>query len=229
MSSCVTCAALQCSAVGSACPRYRTRGRAPLFGAARGKNRGGWSLPGGLTSLPVVLAGQAVTAQDEGHGQMIPPAGATHLDHVDLELPVVHPHPVQLGDRLGLAAGGPELVAVHVVDVDQPLLAADRAGLLARLAVVAGGVQQVRVGVARIEGTGPPGVEVGEDRAPLQRVVHDLSTGPHRASVRGALGSAAAVRVIRGDPRVAADGSAPYRADVSARYIASLAQQPNRG
>src|SRR5205823_5974313 len=59
------------------------------------------SLPGGLASRgPTVLAGEPVPSQDERHGQMVPPTRAANLDHVDAELPVVRPHPVQLGDGL---------------------------------------------------------------------------------------------------------------------------------
>src|SRR5262249_24495303 len=36
----------------------------------------------------------------------------------------------------------------------------------------------------------PPGVDLGEQRSALQRVVHDLPLGPHPDRVRGALGRA---------------------------------------
>ena len=125
-----------------------TRGRAPAFGAARAMGETGLT-PGRPPGARTVPTRQPVTPEDVRHRQMVPPAGATHLDDVHLELAVVHAHPVQLRHRFRLAAGRAQLVAVDVVHVRQPLLAADRARRLGRLAVVARGPLRGRDGRRR--------------------------------------------------------------------------------
>src|SRR5215218_10701174 len=115
---------------------------------------------------------------------MVPPATAAHLDavHGELLLRGVHPGQFRLG--LGLSGHRTEVVAVHVVHPGQPLLAADRAGDVGRLAVVLRRSGEVRTGVTDLEQTRAAGVHVGEDGSPLQRVVHDGSTSGHGANVR---------------------------------------------
>ena len=71
-------------------------------------------------------------------------------------------------------------------DLGQPLLAADRTGAVRGRTMEACGSQQVRAGVADLADTDPAGMDVGEQRPTLQRVVDDLPLGAHPVRVRAA-------------------------------------------
>ena len=110
---------------------------------------------------------------------MVPAARPAHLDDKNAELLVQTRHPMEL-------VGGPsgpsrmlELVTVHPRDQRQGLLAAHGAGDRARLTVELRRSQEVRGRVADLGEADPAGIDLREQRTPLQRVVHDLSLGPH--------------------------------------------------
>ena len=110
---------------------------------------------------------------------MVPTARATHFNHVHVELAVKRGHPAQFV-RCARGAGSVlQLVPVHPGDQRQRLLAADRAGHLARPAVEFRRPQQVGAGVADLGGSDAARVDLGEQRSALQRVVHHLPLGSH--------------------------------------------------
>src|SRR4051812_9288776 len=145
-------------------------------------------MPGLLRGRPAPLArlaaGSRLGSQDVGAVQVVPATPPAHLDGVDRELLLHAVHAGEFDLRLGLTRDRAERVAVHVTHEGQPSLPADRAGDVGHLAVVLGRPRQVRAGVADLEEPRAPGVDVGQDGSPLQRVVHDGSTSGHGANVR---------------------------------------------
>ena len=70
-------------------------------------------------------------------------------------------------------------VAEDPGDEGEPLLAADRAHLFRGLTVESGGPEQVRPRITDLLDGDATGVDVGEQRTALQRVVHHLTLGTH--------------------------------------------------
>src|SRR5215211_7009597 len=124
-------------------------------------------------------------AEQVALGEVVPVAAGADLDHVAGHL--IH-GAVQVGEAVagpdaavGLAQGVPE----DVGDVDQRLGGADRAGGGGLLADVAGGPQQLGVGVADLVARQPAAAELGELRPLGQGVVDEPHLG---ASVPGTPG-----------------------------------------
>jgi len=82
----------------------------------------------------------------------------TDLDHVDAEFAVFGRHLGQFGSSLDAPRVLTEFIPVHIGDVRQVGLAADRAPDVGRLSVVFGGAQEVRVSVTDVGDSGVPRV-----------------------------------------------------------------------
>lgn len=146
---------------------------------------------------------------------MVPAAGAAHLDHVDGERLLAGCQAVEF---LG-GPGGPghlaELLAEYPRDDRELLFPADRADHVAALAVELRGPQQVGAGVADFRDTASPRVDLGEQRPPLQRVVHHLPLCSHGfQSTCGSRRSGGGVCCVTVSPR---SSGANYSAPVSPR------------
>ena len=104
---------------------------------------------------------------------MVPPATLADFDHIYPEFAVFGSHLGQLARLLYPAFILAKLVAVHVGDVGQPGLPADRAAIFGGLAMELRGPQQVRMSVADVGDRRVPGIH-GRERSPAgQPVVHD--------------------------------------------------------
>src|SRR5690606_19468150 len=147
--------------------------------------------------------------------QEVPVATAADLDHVDLELRYGGRQPPQLAHRPGLAGRGTQRVAVDVVHEPEVLPAADGAPHVDHLAVVLGGVLQVRRGVTDLEEGDPPGVHVAQQGSPLERVVDHPTPRTH-----GMKGTQT--------PQLAPGHRPDYSPDVSDRYIRQLHDEGRR-
>lgn len=113
--------------------------------------------------------------------KVVPRATLADLDDVNLELGIFSGHFVELRTLLHAPFVAAELIPVHVRDVSQPYLAADRASGVGGLSVELGRAQQIRVRVADV-GHGCPAAEHGGERgAPRQPVVDNRS--PHAAQI----------------------------------------------
>src|SRR4051812_37565928 len=146
--------------------RRRLLGRRPTAGLA-------WCPPRGQFGT-----------QDVGGDEVVPAATAADLDRVDGELVLRGVHAGQFRPRLRLPGHRTQPVAVDIADEGQPFSAADRARGVGRLAVVLRGPGQVGARVADLEQTGPSRVHLGDERTPLQRVVHHRPSSGHGANVR---------------------------------------------
>lgn len=110
---------------------------------------------------------------------MVPAARAADLHDVDGEIRVRRRQLLDLRRGTGRAGCRPEAGTEDPGHLHEAFLAADRAGRVARLAVISRGAQQVRARVADVHDAHAAGLDVGEQRTTLQRVVDDLSLGAH--------------------------------------------------
>jgi len=108
-----------------------------------------------------------------------------NLHDVDGELREQPCHPGEFILRTCRPSHVLQLVTVNPGDQRQRLFAADRARPFARFSVEFGGPEQVRTGITHVVGADASGVDAGEQRAALQRVLHDLPLVSHDNRVRG--------------------------------------------
>lgn len=131
--------------------------------------------------LPRVLA-----AQERPTVEVVPAALRADLDHVAGELVVLFPELREFaGTRDAAAVGVLQLVAVDVLHVPEILPAAHGAVLGDRLPHVAGGPQELGVGVAHVEPRDTTSSEVPEDGPPGQGVVNVASHDGQPTGVPG--------------------------------------------
>src|ERR1700722_18142 len=109
--------------------------------------------------------------------EVVPRATLADLDHVDLELCVFRSHLIQLRRLLDPALIPAQLVAVHICDVRQLRLPADRTRDVGGLAVELRGPQEIGMRVADVSHGGAAREHRRYRRAPRQAVVHHRS--PH--------------------------------------------------
>jgi hypothetical protein len=105
--------------------------------------------------------------------EVVPPAVETDLDDIAGELVERRVQLVELaGVRDATAVGLLQRVAVHVGDVAHALGPADRAVVRCGLAHVAGGAEQLRMGVAHVESRDRAAPDVAQDRSAGECVVN---------------------------------------------------------
>src|SRR5215211_3758111 len=119
--------------------------------------------------------------QKIGKDHVVPAAGWANFDDHDLKLPELVCHLFQFSGPLDPPGILPQLVAEHIMQVDQILGIAHRTIEARRLAMVLGRPDQHRVSVTSfLPGERPAGAPQRlEGGASLQRVVDDLTLGPH--------------------------------------------------
>lgn len=110
---------------------------------------------------------------------MVPAAGAAHLHHVDGERLLAVCQAIEFFGGSGRPGHLAELLAEHPRNESDLLFSADRADHIAALAVEFRGPQQVGTGIAHFRDTASTGVDLGEQRPPLQRVIHHLPLCSH--------------------------------------------------
>lgn len=110
---------------------------------------------------------------------MVPAAGAAHLHHVDGERLLAVCQAVEFFGGSGRPGHLAELLAEHPRNESDLLFSADRADHIAALAVEFRGPQQVGAGIAHFRDAASTGVDLGEQRPPLQRVIHHLPLCSH--------------------------------------------------
>src|SRR5581483_5074258 len=110
--------------------------------------------------------------QEVAPGEVVPAALGADLDHVAGELVAVLAEAVELAlVRDAAAVGGLERVAVDVGHQPQLRLLADRALLLGLLPEMAGGPDELRVGVAVLGPADLPRAPLAQDRSASEAVV----------------------------------------------------------
>src|SRR6266536_2253694 len=159
--------------------RAAMAGRLYRSSAERPKRRrqGGWHAGRGARGWSAGVP----AAQEIALGEVVPEALGADLDDVagalldgamQVRQPVAGPDP---------AGELPQGVPEHVGHVDERVLGAHRAGRHGRLADVAGGAQQLRVGVADLLPGQAPAAKVSQRRPLHERVVDQ----PHASHVSG--------------------------------------------
>jgi len=104
---------------------------------------------------------------------MVPPATLTDLDHINPEFAVFGSHLGEFACLFYTPFILAEFVTVHVSDMGQIGLSADRTAILGGLTMELRGPEQVRMSVADVGDRGAPG-EDRRDRGPAgQPVVHN--------------------------------------------------------
>ena len=98
---------------------------------------------------------------------------------MDGEVGVGRREPLEFVRASGSTGSVPQRVAEDPRDEREPLLPADRTGLVRGLAVEPGGTEQVGPRIADLLDGDATGVDVREQRTALQRVVDHLSLGTH--------------------------------------------------
>jgi hypothetical protein len=94
------------------------------------------------------------------------------LDHIDPEFAIFSGHLIQFGALLDAALVLPELVPIHVRDVREQGLPADRALRVCRLPMELGGPEQVRMSIADVGNRRLAGIH-GRERCPAGKPVVD--------------------------------------------------------
>src|SRR4029450_10214125 len=163
-------------------PRPDASGRA---GAPWGRQSTGPQWGSAIDILDRLLAARRLAlhpvTQKVGKDHVVPAAGWANFDDHDLELPELVCHLFQFCGPLDPTGVLAQLVAEHVVEIDQIFRFTDRAIDVRRLAMVLGRPDQHRVGVTSLlpseTSTRPP--QRLEGGASLQRVVDDFTLGPH--------------------------------------------------
>jgi hypothetical protein len=153
-------------------------------------------------------------------GEMIPATTLADLDHVYPEFAVFGSHRHQFRGPLDPARVLSEFVSVHIGDMCDVRLTADRAALIGGLAVVLGRTEQVRMSVAGIGHGGLPRVHRRECGPPGERVIHNGATSSracHAPSITRGAGPAypqrrfpRPPRAVTGERAVALGGTVPY-------------------
>lgn len=115
---------------------------------------------------------------------MIPVTSATNFDDIDVKFPIRHREHRQLGSGPGLSGGLLEFIAVDVVDVPHRVAPTNGALDLGLFAEVLRGPDQVRRRVTDLAEAHSSGVNITEQSAPLERVIHHEPLGSHPTSLR---------------------------------------------
>ncbi len=151
---------------------------------ARGAGR--WSL--------LLAAGSArwCLAQHVGLHEVVPSTCPAHLHDMDRELFLHQREPRDLLVAARRARDRAEPITEYPRYEGELFLTADRADNLAGAPVELRRPQEVGARIAGLGDSGPPRVDVGEDGATLERVVHGLPLRSHGSRVRRCLAGASA-------------------------------------
>ncbi len=138
----------------------------------------------GTRSRTTGLLGRGDGPEDVGLDEVVPTAGAAHLDHMDREFLLGRSEPDEFVGRSRRTGQRTELLTENPGHQGELLLAADGAHHIAPASVELGGAEQVRICVADRCDTRPTGVDLGQQRPTLKGVVHHLSLKSHETRVR---------------------------------------------
>lgn len=133
----------------------------------------------GTRSRTTGLLGCGDGPEDIGLDEVVPAAGAAHLDHVDREFLLGRSEPDEFVGRSRRPGQRTELLTENPGHQGELLFAADGAHHIATASVELGSAEQVRIRVADRRDTRPTGVDLGQQRPTLKGVVHHLSLKSH--------------------------------------------------
>jgi hypothetical protein len=120
--------------------------------------------------------GRLTSPKHVRRGEVVPATTLADLDHIHPEFAVFGSHLHQFSGFLNSSRILSEFIPVHIGNVCDVRLTADRAALIGGLAVVFGRAQQVRVRVAGIRHRGVARAYGRERGAPGKRVIHHGSS-----------------------------------------------------
>src|ERR1700722_922807 len=132
---------------------------------------------GSVRTRPAPASRRRLTgAKHVRRGEMVPATTLADLDHIHPEFSVFGSHIRQFRGPFDPARVLSEFVSVHIGDICDVRLTADRAAHIGGLAGVLGRAEQGRMSVASVGHRGGPRVHRRERGAPGERVIHNGAT-----------------------------------------------------